>query len=65
MEKFGAILGILLIAVAIILLNGWIIMVAWGAVASAFDWSTMSLSQSTAAGVLLTFIGASIRRVAR
>lgn len=58
----GIVLAILVLAIASLALGGWVLMVAWGAVASIFDWPTASYIQSIGAYFFLSIIGGLFKR---
>ena len=55
-------IGVLLLAVGIVAFNAWIIMLAWGAVAAQFGWTTLSYGASIGVSVLLGIIGGVFKR---
>lgn len=57
MKVFGIVVAVLILIAGVLALNGWLIMITWGAVASIFGWPTASFGQSIGAAAFLSLVG--------
>lgn len=50
-------LGVILLVVAVLALNAWIVMVVFGAVASIFGWPTLAFTEAVIVTIALGVVG--------
>ena len=62
LQVIGIVMGVVLSLVLLLALQGWIVMVVFGAVASIFGWSTISFAQGVVVGVALSILGSFFRK---